>query len=98
MSGGHRVGNDYIYNVMFKKGYHGGAPHNGGYYWRFPSPQTAAELGVPPFAVWYPWGPAPQSGAPWDQIQAEWMTYINGEGKQLLLNAIISEAAKYLRR
>lgn len=94
MKGSHRVGNDYIYDVMFKKGYHGGAPHNGDYYWRWPSPQTLSESGIPPYSMWYLWGPAPQSASPWEQIYSEWMEYINGEGKQLLLNAIRSEVAK----
>lgn len=97
LSGGHRVGNDYIYDVMFKKGYHGGAPHNGGYYWRFPSPQTASSFGIPPYITWYPFGPAPQSASPWEQIQADWYDYINTEGKRLLLNAIVSEAVKIKR-
>ena len=57
--GGHRVDGEYIYNVMFKKGYHGGAPHDGGYYWRWPSPHTLQEGGIPPYSMWYLWGPAP---------------------------------------
>ena len=33
------VSNDYIYELTMKKGFHGGAPHNGSYYWRTPYPE-----------------------------------------------------------
>jgi len=82
---------------MFKKGYHGGAPHNGGYYWRFPSPNTAYEMGVPPYCVWYPWGPAVQTESPWERIQEEWNEYANGEGKKVLLDAFCSEIKKVIK-
>lgn len=95
--GDHRVNNDYIYDVMFKKGYHGGAPHNGNYYWRFPSPQFASEMGVPPYITWYPFGPAVQTESPWERIQAEWAIYSNTEGKQLLLKAFQSEIDKVIK-
>ncbi len=95
--GGHRVDGEYIYNVMFKKGYHGGAPHNGGYYWRWPSPRTLQEGGIPPYSMWYLWGPAPQSEAPWDRIQSEWNAYANGPGKQLVLNALKMEITKVIK-
>lgn len=93
----HRVNNKYIYNVMFKKGYHGGAPHNGDYYWRWPSPQVGKELGIIPYFGWYPWGPASQSESPWERIQMEWNEYSNGEGKQLLMNAFKHEISKVIK-
>lgn len=96
-NGSHRVSNDYIYDVMFKKGYHGGAPHNGSYYWRFPSAQFANELGVPPYIAWYPFGPAVQTESPWERIQAEWTLYSNTEGKQLLLSAFRNEMGKVIK-
>lgn len=97
MRGSHRVDNEYIYDVMFKKGYHGGAPHNGNYYWRFPSPQFASEMGVPPYITWYPFGPAVQTESPWERIQAEWATYSNTDGKQLLLKAFQNEINKVIK-
>ena len=97
MRGGHRISNEYIYDVMFKKGYHGGAPHNGNYYWRYPSPQFASELGIPPYITWYPFGPAIQTESPWERIQAEWETYRNTEGKQLLLKAFQNEIGKVIK-
>lgn len=33
------VPNDYIYFLTMKEGSHGGAPHNGDYYWRRPYPE-----------------------------------------------------------
>lgn len=95
--GSHRVGNEYIYDVMFKKGYHGGAPHNGDYYWRFPSPQSAQALGVPAFITWYPFGPAAQSESPWERIQIEWGDYTNGSGKKLFLDTLCSEFKKVIK-
>ena len=97
MKGSHRVGNEYIYDVMFKKGYHGGAPHNGDYYWRFPSPQSAQALGVPAFITWYPFGPAVQSESPWERIQDEWGEYTNGSGKKLFLDTLCSELQKIIK-
>ena len=97
LRGNHRVGNDYIYDVMFKKGFHGGAPHNGDYYWRYPGPQAAASLGIPPYITWYPWGAAPISSSPWEYMKSEWAAYTNGEGKKILLNAVLSEFAKIIK-
>lgn len=97
LKGSHRVGNDYIYDVMFKKGVHGGAPHNGDYYWRYPGPQAAASLGIPPYIAWYPWGAAPRSESPWEYMKSEWTAYTNSEGKKMLLDAIISEIAKIIK-
>ena len=99
LNGKHREGasGQYIYDVMFKKGYHGGAPHNGNYYWRYPSPQFASELGIPPYITWYPFGPAIQTESPWERIQAEWNTYSNTEGKQLLLKAFQNEISKVIK-
>ena len=97
MKGGHRVDNEYIYNVMFKKGYHGGAPHNGDYYWRWPSPRTLHESGIPPYSMWYLWGPAVQSESPWDRIKAEWSEYVQGEAKQLLINAFRSQISRVIK-
>lgn len=94
---GHRADDEYIYNVMFKKGYHGGAPHNGGYYWRFPSPNIAYEMGVPPYCVWYPWGPAVQSESPWEAIQEEWNEYANNEGKKVFLDTFCSEVKRVIK-
>lgn len=95
--GYHRADSEYIYNVMFKKGYHGGAPHNGSYYWRWPSPQTLHESGIPPYSMWYLWGPAVQSESPWEIIQEEWGEYANGEGKKLLIDAFCSEIKKVIK-
>ena len=99
LDGKHREGatGKYIYDVMLKKGYHGGAPHNGNYYWRFPSPQFASDMGVPPYITWYPFGPAVQTESPWERIQAEWAIYSNTEGKQLLLKAFQSEIDKVIK-
>lgn len=52
----HRIPNDYIFDVMFKLGQHGGAKPkpenrepwmsgNDGYYWRYPSPGSKAAKG-----------------------------------------------------
>ncbi len=61
----HNIGdNDYIFDVMFKLGQHGGAKPDrlepwmsGGaddYYWRYPSPGSKAEIGgIPAFSEWY---------------------------------------------
>lgn len=61
----HEIGNnDYIFDVMFKLGQHGGAKPDrlepwmsGGaddYYWRYPSPGSKAEIGgIPAFSEWY---------------------------------------------
>ena len=97
--GGHRVDGKYIYDVMFKKGYHGGAPYNGDYYWRWPSPGSIHEQGYLsiPYVMWYPYGPAIQTESPWERIQSEWNEYANGEGKQLLLNAFRSEINKVIK-
>ena len=97
MNNNHRADDDYIYDVMFKKGYHGGAPYNGDYYWRYPSPQLAQELHISPFISWYPWGPAPQSESPWNRIQLEWNRYSNGDGKKLVLDAIKKEIQKVVK-
>lgn len=85
----HRVSSEYIYDVMYKKGYHGGAPHNNSYYWRFPGPTLAKELGIPRYIAWYPFGPAPQTQSPYEVFKREWDEYRNGEGKKLLTQAEI---------
>lgn len=97
LDGKHREGatGQYIYDVMFKKGYHGGAPYNGNYYWRWPSPGATKE--TPPYIMWYPFGPAVQTESPWERIQAEWATYSNTEGKQLLLEAFQNEINKVIK-
>lgn len=87
----HRVSSEYIYDVMYKKGYHGGAPHNDSYYWKCPSPVFAQEHGIPKqyiYKYWYPF-PAPQSEAPYDVFKRKWDEYRNGEGKKLLTQAEI---------
>ena len=45
MNDNYNVSKDYIYDLTMKKGIHGGAPHNGDYYWRTPFPE---------FFLWYP--------------------------------------------
>lgn len=96
--GRHRVdevNGDYIYEVMFKKGYHGGAPYNGDYYWRWPSPGVTRE--TPPYIMWYPYGPAVQTESPWERIQFEWGEYCEGEGKKLLLKSFENEIKKAIK-
>lgn len=95
-NGSHRVSNEYIYDVMFKKGYHGGAPYNGGYYWRFPSVRYAYKMGCPPYVTWYP-TPAVQTEPPWERIQAEWTLYSSTEGKEILLAAFRNEIQKVIK-
>lgn len=53
MKKSHNQDNDLIYNVTMKVGAHGGSPHNGDYYWRWPSPREAARLGVEPYSEWF---------------------------------------------
>ena len=97
LNGKHREGatGQYIYDVMFKKGYHGGAPYNGNYYWRWPSPGVTKE--TPPYIMWYPYGPAVQTESPWERIQVEWLSYCDGDGKQLLLNTLKDEIKKVIK-
>lgn len=54
MKKNHRAGNSLIYDITMRVGVHGGAPHNGDYYWRWPSPRQANMLGIEAFSQWYP--------------------------------------------
>ncbi len=79
----HRIGNQYIYNVVFRQGYHGGAKHNGGYYWRTP---------IPYFTYWG--RRAVKTTSPRDLIVMYWNAYITGEyeqDKQTIMQQVIQK-------
>lgn len=70
MNGGHRASNEYIFDTMFVYGYHGGAPHNGEFYWREP---------IPYFDSWYPVSVESQglvSDSPYYKIKEETDEYL----------------------
>lgn len=97
IGGVHRADDEYIYDVMFKKGYHGGAPHNGNYYWRFPSPQLASEIGVQPYIAWYPFGPAVQTESPFSIMSNDIYNYVNTYGVKLLASLIQKEVKNIMK-
>ena len=90
MTSRHRVSNEYIYEMMFQEGWHGGAnkiaedkidrwlphPDPGVPYWRYPGkPRGNMER-------WERWNrfPAPRSKkSPYNTIKDEWIEYINSE-------------------
>ena len=96
MKGKHRVSNTYIYDTMFKEGWHGGAhkgnghPNPGDHYWRTPpSPRMMYieeydEMAyVRPWTFWYH-RPANRSVSPYDEIKKNWEDFVEGEGKEKL--------------
>ena len=58
MTAGHRQGNEFVYWLVMSVGVHGGFPHNGDYYWRYPNPGVAAKVGIPAYSFWFGY-PAP---------------------------------------
>ncbi len=90
----HRVDNEYIYEKMFKEGWHGGAddgpyhPNPGKNYWRTP---------VPEYSSWWS-TPAARSVSPYENIVTKWNLYINGKGKEMELNTWANMTKKYLTR
>lgn len=100
----HRVNNDYIFEKMFKEGWHGGAhdgayhPDPGKHYWRTPMPsKKILELGITPYSSWYP-TPAPRSTSPYENILRRWNMYMNTKGKNEELSIWSSTFEKYIRR
>ena len=91
LGGSHRVGDGYIYEKMFKEGFHGGAPHDGGMYWRWPS-KPIGNLGR--YSMWYPWGPAPQSEPPFSIMANDINQYVNTEGAKIIYDIICKEINK----
>ena len=75
----HRVGDEYIYKYMFKKGWHGGA-HSPGYIegewtpmrWRTPHPDAifsgAVPPGTKPFSHWSKMRPEQTRTNPYDEV------------------------------
>ncbi len=91
LQGVHRVADDWIYDKMFKEGFHGGAPHNGGMYWRWPS-KPIGNIGR--YSMWYPWGEALQTAAPYDIAAKDINGYVNTEGAKILYDIICKEIKK----
>lgn len=104
MNGGHRAGTEYIYNRMFVHGYHGGAPHAGGYYWRWPSPGRAYKMGMPPFYTWYPFSVeevgAVMSPSPYELAKKQTDEYLAQQviEEQAELDKKLNPKAKKLRK
>lgn len=101
ISARHRVSNEYIFNVMFMEGWHGGAKNGHGHpsprtpYWKYPPTARNIYLEeydkiiyVAPWTIWYP-SPAVKSEAPFNMIMDAWNEYIFGdflsERKKVLL-------------
>lgn len=87
----HRISNEYIFDVMFMEGWHGGAKNGTGHpspgtpYWKYPPTARNMYLEeydkivyVNKWALWYP-TPAVQSTAPFEMIMSKWNTYIMDE-------------------
>lgn len=98
----HRVNNEYIYEKMFKDGWHGGA-HDGPYhpdpgknYWRTPH-EDDEEYGIEAYSYWWA-KPAVRSTSPYDSIVNQWNLYMSKEGKNMELSVWADTAKKYLRR
>ena len=100
MKGKHRVSNKYIYDTMFKEGWHGGAhkgknhPNPGDHYWRTPPSARMMYVEeydemvyVKPWTFWFP-VPAAKSASPYDEIKENWNEFVDGEGKQKLLQVL----------
>lgn len=98
----HRVSNEYIYDEMFKEGWHGGAnkgpghPDPGKNYWRTPSVNDD-EYGIKAYSYW--WSiPAAKSSSPYNNIINKWNLYMRSEGKKMELDTWASTTKKYLTR
>lgn len=87
----HRASNEYIFDVMFMEGWHGGAKSGAGHpspgtpHWKYPPTARNMYLEeydeivyVETWTLWYP-SPAAKSTAPFDMIMNAWSAYINGE-------------------
>lgn len=94
LNGVHRANDEYIYQKMFKEGFHGGAPFNGGMYWRWPSKPIG---GLGRYSMWYPFGEAPQTQAPFDIIRSDIYSYVNTYGVKLLASLITKEVKKIMK-
>lgn len=98
----HRVDNEYIYQKMFKEGWHGGA-HDGAYhpspgknYWRTPS-VSDPEHGIAAYSYW--WNkPAARSTSPYENIIRRWNLWMSNEGKKMELDVWGKTVKKYIRR
>ncbi len=76
--GNHHQSNDIVFDATFMHGYHGGHQRSDGkYYWRFPSPKNAQLLGITPYITWYPFGPAPKSTPPYEEILNRWRIFLS---------------------
>lgn len=89
----HRVNSDYLYDLVFKEGFHGGAtggpehPRSGVPLWRYPHPEYTS------------WGRAATRGpSPYYHIMAEWNSYMNGEDKAVKKTAITEAMRPFIPR
>lgn len=91
----HRVSTDYIYNMMFKEGWHGGAPRpdfdDGNLYWRSPAKKND---GMPPFTFWGQI--APRTEAPFVMIEKRVNNYAERNIEHILINSFQTTLNKYL--
>ncbi len=98
----HRVDNAYIYEKMFKEGWHGGAdkgdyhPNPGKNYWRTPH-EDDIEHGINAYSYWWS-TPAKRSVSPYENIVFKWNLYLNGKGKEMELKTWGNMTKKYLER
>lgn len=76
----HNQDNQLVYWLAMNVGSHGGFPHNGDYYWRWPSPVEAAKIGKKAFSEWYS---KPASS-------------VAGFAPENIENSIIDESQKYI--
>lgn len=109
MNASHRVSSEYIYDTMFKEGWHGGAdkgdghPSPGKHYWR--TPPTARMMYVEKYDETYyvrPWAfwfnrPAPRGTAPYETIKRRWNMFIDGEYKQKQIKVLREIIRKYIQ-
>lgn len=103
----HRASNEYIFDVMFMEGWHGGAKNGPGHpspgtpYWKYPPTARNMYLEeydeivyVTPWTFWYP-SPAVKSEAPFNMIMNAWHSYINGDFVGEKINILLELLDKY---
>lgn len=107
----HRVSNDYIYETVFKEGWHGGAksiaseksklwgghPDPGTPYWRKPPKPWEDEYGNehPPYTEWG--AMASSSLSPWERINRVFDMYISNNVPVIKQEIIKKELLKWIK-
>lgn len=94
MDGSHRVSSEYIYNYMFKEGYHGGAIDGP----EHPDPGVPwYRSGPTPFSFWWWARPAVQTESPYNKMVADYNNYID-EVIEERDNELVQRAQPYIDR